>query len=191
MQKAWDISHEKNMTLISEFVTRAEALSISSGQSLSTISRKLLNDGKGLARLKEGGQCTLKTMDEALAKLDALEVELSGEAKLRMTHLDRLEAEAIHIMREVAAQCENPVNPALKSVSLASVTSPTVGMLRTNVLSFGIFIMPVSKRARACGSFRFQIGRNLIFGNIFTKKISRFLIFICLRNAPSLRRTAC
>jgi len=109
MQKAWDISHEKNMTLISEFVTRAEALSISSGQSLSTISRKLLNDGKGLARLKEGGQCTLKTMDEALAKLDALEVELSGEAKLRMTHLDRLEAEAIHIMREVAAQCENPV----------------------------------------------------------------------------------
>ncbi|MEP3891711.1 MAG: sulfate adenylyltransferase subunit CysD [Hellea sp.] len=97
------------MTLISDFVTRAEALAISSGQSLSTISRKLLNDGKGLARLKEGGQCTLKTMDEALARLEALEVELSGEAKLRMTHLDRLEAEAIHIMREVAAQCENPV----------------------------------------------------------------------------------
>jgi len=76
------------MTLISDFVSRAEALSVSSGQSLSTISRKLLNDGKGLARLKEGGQCTLKTMNEALVKLDALEAELSGDIKLRMTHLD-------------------------------------------------------------------------------------------------------
>lgn len=27
----------------------------------------------------------------------------------KLTHLDRLEAEAIHIMREVAAECENPV----------------------------------------------------------------------------------
>ena len=97
------------MTLISDFVNRAEALAISSGQSLSTISRKLLNDGKGLPRLKEGGQCTLKTLEEAIAKLDALELELSGEIKLRMTHLDRLEAEAIHIMREVAAECDNPV----------------------------------------------------------------------------------
>ena len=97
------------MTLISEFVTRAEALASSSGQSLSTISRKVLNDGKGLARLIDGGQVTLKTLEEALAKLDALEAELSGAAKLRMTHLDRLEAESIHIMREVAAQCENPV----------------------------------------------------------------------------------
>ena len=51
------------MTLISDFVNRAEALAISSGQSLSTISRKLLNDGKGLSRLKEGGQCTLKTLE--------------------------------------------------------------------------------------------------------------------------------
>jgi len=97
------------MTLLSDFVIRAEALASSSGQSLSTISRKLLNDGKGIARLKEGGQCTVKTLDEAIEKLGTLELELSGEAKLRMTHLDRLEAEAIHIMREVAAQCENPV----------------------------------------------------------------------------------
>ena len=55
------------MTLISDFVNRAEALAINSGQSLSTISRKLLNDGKGLSRLKEGGQCTLKTLEEAIA----------------------------------------------------------------------------------------------------------------------------
>ncbi len=27
----------------------------------------------------------------------------------RMTHLERLEAESIHIIREVAAECEKPV----------------------------------------------------------------------------------
>jgi sulfate adenylyltransferase subunit 2 len=27
----------------------------------------------------------------------------------KLTHLDRLEAESLHIMREVAAECENPV----------------------------------------------------------------------------------
>jgi sulfate adenylyltransferase subunit 2 len=32
-----------------------------------------------------------------------------GPAPLRLTHLDRLEAESIHIMREVVAEAENPV----------------------------------------------------------------------------------
>jgi sulfate adenylyltransferase subunit 2 len=69
----------------------------------------LLNDGKGLSRLKDGGQCTLKTLETAVAKLDALEAGDAGLDTLDMSHLDRLEAESIHIMREVAAQCENPV----------------------------------------------------------------------------------
>jgi len=97
------------MTQISDFVTRAEEFAKDSGQSLSTVSRKLLNDGKGLARLKEGGQCTLKTLENAQAKLTEMETETSVDASIDMTHLDRLEAESIHIMREVAAQCENPV----------------------------------------------------------------------------------
>ena len=97
------------MTQISDFLERAEHFAVMSGQSLSTVSRKLLNDGKGLSRLKSGGQLTLKTLTEAVAKLEALEQDASGEAAMRMTHLDRLEAEAIHIMREVAAECQNPV----------------------------------------------------------------------------------
>ncbi|WP_375790384.1 sulfate adenylyltransferase subunit CysD [Amphiplicatus metriothermophilus] len=85
-----------------------------------------MNDGKGLARLKAGGQCTLKTLEQALARLAALEGNGAGapasaaEAsraqtapgqleRASMTHLDRLEAESIHIIREVAAECENPV----------------------------------------------------------------------------------
>nr|WP_189583783.1 sulfate adenylyltransferase subunit CysD [Litorimonas cladophorae] len=42
-------------------------------------------------------------------KLAELEAHADGRDALRMTHLDRLEAESIHIMREVASQCENPV----------------------------------------------------------------------------------
>ena len=98
---------------ITELVSRAEALSETSGQSLSTVSRKILNDGKGITRLKNGGQCTMKTLEQAYANLEALEADanpvwtpgLGGD----LTHLDLLEAESIHIMREVAAQCENPV----------------------------------------------------------------------------------
>lgn len=97
------------MTQLSELITRSEAFANESGQSLSTVSRKLLNDGKGLARLKDGGQCTLKTLNSAMARLDALEAAYSALSGPALTHLDRLEAEAIHIMREVAAQCENPV----------------------------------------------------------------------------------
>ena len=40
------------MSLISDFVERAEKYAEATGQSLSTVSRKLLNDGKGIAALK-------------------------------------------------------------------------------------------------------------------------------------------
>lgn len=112
-------------TQINDLVTRAEQYAQSHDLSLSTVSRKLLNDGKGLSRLKSGGQLTLKTLDSAFDKLAALEAETAipvtdrdtdadrgiGQviAQEALTHLDRLEAESIHIMREVAAEAENPV----------------------------------------------------------------------------------
>lgn len=113
---------------IDELVERAERLASRSNRSLSTISRKIMNDGKGLARLKGGGQCTLKTLEEAFGRLDQLEQTTAPAEPQRapastapktdpsnrkpmtkLTHLDRLEAESIHIMREVAAESENPV----------------------------------------------------------------------------------
>jgi sulfate adenylyltransferase subunit 2 len=107
---------------IDTLIQRAEQLAERQNLALSTVSRKLLNDGKGLARLKTGGQITVKTLAAALQRLDALEAENGSPApsvsipapRIRaetdtMTHLDRLEAEAIHIMREVAAESENPV----------------------------------------------------------------------------------
>ncbi len=99
------------MADIEKLIERAESLATQSGQSLSTVSRKLLNDGKGLARLKNGGQCTLKTLASAFEKLAVLEgsAEPSQTTDGQLSHLQRLEAESIHIMREVVAQCENPV----------------------------------------------------------------------------------
>ena len=108
------------MNEIHELVAKAQTVADNTGLSLSTVSRKLFNDGKTIARLKDGGQCTLKTLETAKARLRTLEAKYpsspndaasaSVELCMRaMTHLDRLEAEAIHIMREVAAETENPV----------------------------------------------------------------------------------
>ena len=110
------------MSQIAELISRAEALADASGQSLSTISRKLMNDGKGIARLQSGGQCTLKTLENAFVVLDVLEQnampqntfpqstsKTTSSTSGDLTHLQRLEAESIHIMREVVAQCANPV----------------------------------------------------------------------------------
>ena len=92
-----------------DIINRIEAFVVSSGKSESTIARKVFNDGKTLTRLRNGGQLTPRTLEKAMVALDTLEREAAGPAGQRLTHLDRLEAESIHIMREVVAQCENPV----------------------------------------------------------------------------------
>ena len=90
-------------------ISRINSFAAVSGQSESTIARKVFNDGKTLTRLRNGGQLTPRTQEKAMAALDTLEREAAGPLGQRLTHLDRLEAESIHIMREVVAQCENPV----------------------------------------------------------------------------------
>ena len=90
-------------------ITRIENFAEHSGQSETTIARKVFNDGKTLTRLRNGGQLTPRTEEKAIAALDTLEREAAGPLGQQLTHLDRLEAESIHIMREVVAQCENPV----------------------------------------------------------------------------------
>jgi sulfate adenylyltransferase subunit 2 len=95
----------KNQTLFEQI----ESLADRTGQSISTLSRKIFNDGKTISRLREGGQLTPRTLDRALKRLSELESQADGPLGLEMTHLDRLEAESIHIIREVVAQCDNPV----------------------------------------------------------------------------------
>lgn len=112
---------------IADLVARAERAASALGQSLTTISRKILNDGKGIARLAAGGQLTVKTLAAARKRL----AELEGQdvTQTTLTHLDRLEAESIHIMREVAATCEN-------SVMLYSVGKDSAVMLHLAMKAF-------------------------------------------------------
>ena len=104
-QLAWDVSHMDTQTLLRSL----EAFAATSGQSVSTVARKVFNDGKTVKRLQSGGQLTPRTLDKAVARLSELEREQLGAKGVQLSHLDRLEAESIHIMREVVAQCDNPV----------------------------------------------------------------------------------
>jgi len=52
---------------------------------------------------------TPRTLEKACTRLDELQREHAGPLGLELSHLDRLEAESIHIMREVVASAENPV----------------------------------------------------------------------------------
>ena len=114
------------MKTISNLISRASALAEVKQLSLTTISRKILNDGKGLARLQNGGQCTVKTLDKAYDVLESLEIEAKRQkpalskvqtkptkqgriTSTRIAHLQQLESESIHILRECAASCESPV----------------------------------------------------------------------------------
>ena len=73
---SWEMSqnlqYDGTMTQIENLLKRAEHLADARGQSISTISRKLFNDGKAIGRLKAGGQCTLKTLERAEERLAAL-----------------------------------------------------------------------------------------------------------------------
>jgi sulfate adenylyltransferase subunit 2 len=48
-------------------------------------------------------------MDARLARAPAMADTVSALSPARLTHLERLEAESIHILREVVAECERPV----------------------------------------------------------------------------------
>ena len=74
------------MSTIKEFLIRVEAYAAISEQSVSTLSRKLLNDGKGISRLRAGGQCTLKTLNTALTRLENYERELIRKDGVNMSH---------------------------------------------------------------------------------------------------------
>ena len=110
------------MSDIVKLIERAQAVANIRGHALATISRKILNDGKGIARLQNGGQCTVKTLANAFELLERLELKAgihksivpntANQTRSRregLSHLERLEAESIYIFREVAAECKNPV----------------------------------------------------------------------------------
>src|SRR6202451_2828566 len=91
----------------------------------------------------------------------AVPVEEAGVAAVRLTHLQRLDAESIHILREVVAECDRPV-------MLYSVGKDSAVMLHLAVKAFYPALPPfpllhvdTTWKFRAMYEFRDQTVRRL------------------------------
>ena len=79
---------------------------------ITTTAQTLVNETKGHAiKLASGGAATLAlaAYNQQPLALVPVRLQKTSENNMDMTHLDRLEAESIHIIREVMAEAENPV----------------------------------------------------------------------------------
>ena len=99
------------------FLAEIEAYLAKSGLEPTSFGKQVLGDPNFVFDLRKGRSPSTRTMGkvrEAMANPPVSAVQSAPrEAALlprsAMTHLDRLEAESIHIIREVAAECEKPV----------------------------------------------------------------------------------
>jgi sulfate adenylyltransferase subunit 2 len=101
-------------TIAQSFLKEIDAYLARSGRDPTSFGKDALGDPSFVFDLRKGRSPSTRTMDKVraamhdVAPLQAQEPRSVGADK-PMTHLDRLEAEAIHIIREVAAECEKPV----------------------------------------------------------------------------------
>ena len=76
----------------------------------SVLGKNALADPNFVFDLREGRSPSAKTMDKVRGWMAAQKPKVPKMiASDRLTHLQKLEAESIHIIREVAAECEKPV----------------------------------------------------------------------------------
>ncbi len=102
------------------FLTEIEAHLHSSGTDATSFGKQVLGDPNFIFDLRKGRSPSTRTMGKVRAAISeagnkpshsqpAIETPRGMQPARAMTHLDRLEAESIHIIREVAAECEKPV----------------------------------------------------------------------------------
>jgi sulfate adenylyltransferase subunit 2 len=89
------------------FLTAIEAYLKSSGLDASAFGKHALGDPSFVFDLRKGRSPSLRTMEKVRAVMTSTPTKTLQPKT--MTHLDKLEAESIHIIREVAAECEKPV----------------------------------------------------------------------------------
>ncbi len=107
---------------VEQFLNEINGFLEKSGIDATSFGKQALGDPGFVFDLRKGRAPSARTMDKVrdfmvgqldsrLAPTPASPLQ-GGEKKMEsrtLTHLDRLEAEAIHIIREVAAECEKPV----------------------------------------------------------------------------------
>ncbi len=93
----------------SQFLIEIEDFLSKSGSDPTSLGKQALSDPNFVFDLKNGRSPSARTMDKVRSFMAANQSAPAIAAKPSLTHLDRLEAESIHIIREVAAECEKPV----------------------------------------------------------------------------------
>jgi sulfate adenylyltransferase subunit 2 len=102
-------------TLAQTFLADIEAFLKSTDTDATAFGKQALGDPSFVFDLRKGRSPSTRTMEKVRAAMSTSAATISSEkpvatiAAKTMTHLDKLEAESIHIIREVAAECEKPV----------------------------------------------------------------------------------
>jgi sulfate adenylyltransferase subunit 2 len=102
-------------TVAHAFLSEIERFLKHAGLEPTALGKQALGDPNFVFDLRKGRSPSTRTIDKVRrwiagqAGPAAAQNPITREAKQPLTHLERLEAESIHIIREVAAECEKPV----------------------------------------------------------------------------------
>jgi sulfate adenylyltransferase subunit 2 len=104
-------------TVSTSFLSEIELFLETSSLEPTALGKQALGDPNFVFDLRKGRSPSARTIDKVkgwmaehtAAGKTAAEAKPVRAAKQSLTHLERLEAESIHIIREVAAECEKPV----------------------------------------------------------------------------------
>ena len=98
------------------FLEEIEAFLKSAGLEPTALGKQALGDPNFVFDLRKGRSPSTRTIEKVRSWITSQTAPPAREAPARadateagLTHLERLEAESIHIIREVAAECEKPV----------------------------------------------------------------------------------
>ena len=105
-------------TIAQRFLADIELFLAAAAIDPTTLGKQALGDPSFVFDLKKGRSPSARTMDKVRQWMRQRQTPAAAPVESRppmdkpldrLTHLERLEAESIHIIREVAAECEKPV----------------------------------------------------------------------------------
>jgi sulfate adenylyltransferase subunit 2 len=105
-------------TIASAFLTEIEGFLTKTALDPSSLGKQALGDPSFVSDLRKGRSPSTRTIEKIRSWIRTQETPMSEPSKPRthslipghrLTHLEKLEAESIQIIREVAAECEKPV----------------------------------------------------------------------------------
>jgi sulfate adenylyltransferase subunit 2 len=101
-------------TVAQSFLTEIERFLDAAGLEPTALGKQALGDPNFVFDLRKGRSPSTRTIDKVRSWIAQQTAPAAAKptprpANQNLTHLERLEAESIHIIREVAAECEKPV----------------------------------------------------------------------------------